>query len=193
MEFFEQCGRWPQQACTTMFFMIPKNVTSDRPAALIYVYDASLVGSLALRGRRRWRNGNKNFEQGWRKLLSELVSQRCGLGRLISISPQRSCVFFAAISNTNGTYSSKDVWELLQTMRAILSRRKDYTTLVGLTKGSVKDVSQMKARRSTDSITARVEVSQKPSPRGLAQMEAKGRNFKDRLEVAQRNHVVPSG
>ena len=30
-----QCGRWPQQACTTMFFLIPKNVTSERPAALV--------------------------------------------------------------------------------------------------------------------------------------------------------------
>ena len=24
-------GNWPQQACTTMFFLIPKNVTSERP------------------------------------------------------------------------------------------------------------------------------------------------------------------
>ena len=27
--------RWPQQACTTMFFLIPKNVTSERPIALL--------------------------------------------------------------------------------------------------------------------------------------------------------------
>ena len=34
MEFLvrvEQSGKWPQQACTTMFFLIPKNVTSERP------------------------------------------------------------------------------------------------------------------------------------------------------------------
>ena len=38
VEFFqkvEQCGRWPQQACTTMFFLTPKNVTSARPIALV--------------------------------------------------------------------------------------------------------------------------------------------------------------
>ena len=28
------CGRWPQQARTTMFFLIPKNVSSRRPIAL---------------------------------------------------------------------------------------------------------------------------------------------------------------
>ena len=31
----EQSGKWPQQACTTMFFLIPKNVTSERPIALM--------------------------------------------------------------------------------------------------------------------------------------------------------------
>ena len=30
----EQSGKWPQQACTT-FFVIPKNVTSERPIALM--------------------------------------------------------------------------------------------------------------------------------------------------------------
>ena len=29
----EQSGKWPQQACTTLFFLIPKNVTSERPIA----------------------------------------------------------------------------------------------------------------------------------------------------------------
>ena len=38
MEFLkkvEQSGKWPQQACTTMFFLTPKNVTSERPIALM--------------------------------------------------------------------------------------------------------------------------------------------------------------
>ena len=38
VEFFEnveQGGKWPQQACTTRFFLIPKNVTSERPLALM--------------------------------------------------------------------------------------------------------------------------------------------------------------
>ena len=34
LEKVEQSGKWPQQACTTMFFLIPKNVTSERPIAL---------------------------------------------------------------------------------------------------------------------------------------------------------------
>ena len=31
----EQSDKWPQQACTTMFFLIPKNLTSERPIALM--------------------------------------------------------------------------------------------------------------------------------------------------------------
>ena len=35
LEKVEQCVRWPQQACTTMFCMLPKNVASERPIALV--------------------------------------------------------------------------------------------------------------------------------------------------------------
>ena len=35
LEKVEQSGKWPQQACTTMFFLIPKNVTSERTIALM--------------------------------------------------------------------------------------------------------------------------------------------------------------
>ena len=35
LEKVEQSGDWPQQAFTTMFFLIPKNVTSERPIALM--------------------------------------------------------------------------------------------------------------------------------------------------------------
>ena len=35
LEKVEQSGTWPQQACTRMFFLIPKNVTSERPTALM--------------------------------------------------------------------------------------------------------------------------------------------------------------
>ena len=34
LEKVEQCGRWPQQVCTTMLFLIPKNITGERPIAL---------------------------------------------------------------------------------------------------------------------------------------------------------------
>ena len=33
LEKVEQSGKWPQQACTTMFFLIRENVTSGRPVA----------------------------------------------------------------------------------------------------------------------------------------------------------------
>ena len=35
LEKVEQCGRWPQQAYTTMFFLVPKNVTSERLITLL--------------------------------------------------------------------------------------------------------------------------------------------------------------
>ena len=35
LEKVEQSGKWPQQACTTIFFLIHKNVTSERPIALM--------------------------------------------------------------------------------------------------------------------------------------------------------------
>ena len=35
LEKVEQSGKFPQQACTTMFFVISKNVTSERPIALM--------------------------------------------------------------------------------------------------------------------------------------------------------------
>ena len=35
LEKLEQRGKWPQQACTTMFFLTPKNVTSERPIPLM--------------------------------------------------------------------------------------------------------------------------------------------------------------
>ena len=35
LEKVEQSGKWLQQACTTRFFLKPKNVTSERPIALV--------------------------------------------------------------------------------------------------------------------------------------------------------------
>ena len=35
LEKVEQSGKWHQRACATMFFLIPKNVTSERPIALM--------------------------------------------------------------------------------------------------------------------------------------------------------------
>ena len=41
LEKVKQSGKCPQQACTTMFFLIPENVTSEIPIALM----PTLVGS----------------------------------------------------------------------------------------------------------------------------------------------------
>ena len=35
LEKVEQSGKWPQQACTTMLFLIPEDVTSESPIALM--------------------------------------------------------------------------------------------------------------------------------------------------------------
>ena len=35
LEQVEQKGKWSQQGCATMFFLISKNVTSERPIALV--------------------------------------------------------------------------------------------------------------------------------------------------------------
>ena len=35
LEKVEQCGKWPQQACTTRFSSFPKNISSDRHIALV--------------------------------------------------------------------------------------------------------------------------------------------------------------
>ena len=47
LEKVEQCGRWPQQACTTLFFLIPK---MSRASNCTCAHDDSLVGSLASAG-----------------------------------------------------------------------------------------------------------------------------------------------
>ena len=44
LEKVEQSGKWPQQACTTMFFLIPKIVTSEKTNCAHADVD-SLVGS----------------------------------------------------------------------------------------------------------------------------------------------------
>ena len=50
LEKVEQRGRRPQQACATMFFLIPKNVTSERPNSLL---SDSMVGGAEREEKRR--------------------------------------------------------------------------------------------------------------------------------------------
>ena len=45
LEKVQQSGKWPQQVCTTMLFLIPENVTSERPSCAHANVD-SLVASL---------------------------------------------------------------------------------------------------------------------------------------------------
>ena len=35
LEQMQQRGNWPQQPCTTTFFLLPKNITSERPIVLM--------------------------------------------------------------------------------------------------------------------------------------------------------------
>ena len=35
LERIDQSGLWPQQACTTMYFLIPRNITRERSIALL--------------------------------------------------------------------------------------------------------------------------------------------------------------
>ena len=59
LEKVEQSGKWPQQACTTMFFVMPKSVASEGPIALM----PTLI---------RW----------WEALRAPEVAKRpCGIGR----------------------------------------------------------------------------------------------------------------
>ena len=44
----EQSGTWPQQACTAIFFLIPKNVASVRPIALVGSRESAGSGNMAI-------------------------------------------------------------------------------------------------------------------------------------------------
>ena len=74
-EKMEQSGKWPQQACTTMFFLIPKNISSERPTALIPTFD-SLVGSLeSARSGKVAADVSRGLERhGWSKRRSSAHS-----------------------------------------------------------------------------------------------------------------------
>ena len=49
LEKMEQSEKWPQQACTTMFFVDQKNITSERPVVLV-LKKSSGGGELASEG-----------------------------------------------------------------------------------------------------------------------------------------------
>ena len=57
----EQCGRSPQQACTRMFFVIPKYVTSERPIALM----PAMICWWKPCERQRLQNANKKYRIEW--------------------------------------------------------------------------------------------------------------------------------
>ena len=64
LEMVEQCVRCPWQACTTMFFLIPKNVTSERPIALM------LTVARCQKNRIEWdATGGRNGATVWETLL----------------------------------------------------------------------------------------------------------------------------
>ena len=53
LEKMEQSGKWPQQACTTMFFVDQKNITSERPVVLV-LKKAPEVANWHQRHRIEW-------------------------------------------------------------------------------------------------------------------------------------------
>ena len=134
LEKVEQRGKWPQQACTTMYFLIPNNVTSERPIALMPTlirwevanwqqkYRVDRVATDGRNGAQRtvWevlmemeRLKQKNKEPwpwSWGIRLNGSVSVWCGPGRRSSASQGRSCGCCAATSSTRGECSSKVVW-----------------------------------------------------------------------------------
>ena len=106
LEKVEQSGTLPQRARTTMFFLIPKNGTSDRTVALmptLICWCEALrepeVAKWQMKYRVDWdakdgRNGGVQqtvWETLRRKPSSLSASLWSGLGRRISVSQERSC------------------------------------------------------------------------------------------------------
>ena len=77
LEEVEQSAKWPQHACTTIFFLIPKNVTSERPSALL----PTLIRWLeALRAREvaKWQQKYRvDWDALWMAEMEE-PSKKCG-------------------------------------------------------------------------------------------------------------------
>ena len=104
MKISEQCGRWSRHACMTMLFLIPGNVTSELPIALLptlirwwapevsrcwveMVQMEAMEARSALSGKQQvtWTQDRSRWCLIWLRRLSVPVSQWCGLGRLQSI------------------------------------------------------------------------------------------------------------
>ena len=77
LEKVEQSGKWPQHACTTMFFLIPKNFTSERPIALM---PTLIRWKEALRAPGVARSGSRSIELiGMPRMVEkEEPSAQCG-------------------------------------------------------------------------------------------------------------------
>ena len=73
-EKVEQSGKWPQQACTTMIFLIPKNGTSERPIALLPTlirwWEALRAPEVA-----KWQ---QKCRVDWDDVEMEEINERCG-------------------------------------------------------------------------------------------------------------------
>ena len=130
LENVEQSDKWPQQACTTTFFLIPKNVTSEKPIALMptlirwwEALRAPEVAKWQQKYRVDWdatdgRNGGAQ-RTVWEVLMEmerfngKAKAEEQGVVALLCTSAfqGRSCGCCAFISSTRGGYSSKDVWQ----------------------------------------------------------------------------------
>ena len=130
----KQCGRWPQQACTTIF-LIPNNVTSERSIALVptliwyrdgkngielggmlpmCALDELLYGESCFQGEdlimelAEWIG--MDSDHAWPMRLGVSVLQLRGPGQRISNFWGRFCDSCVATSSTSGAFSSKGAW-----------------------------------------------------------------------------------
>ena len=123
----QQSGKWPQQACTTMFFLIPKNVTSERPIALMptlirwwEALRAPEVAKWQQKHRVGWdatdgRNGGAR-QTVWENVM-EMERFKCRAGKKVwehwpcaGFGEGRSCGCFVGTSSIRGECSLKGVW-----------------------------------------------------------------------------------
>ena len=136
----EQSGKWPQQACSTMFFLMPKNFTSERPIALMptllrwwEALRAPEVAKWQQTHRIDWdvrdgRNGGTQQtmwevlmeverykyragrDPGLGPLSSGRISLWCGPAHRTSAFQGRSCECCAGTSSTRDECSLTDLW-----------------------------------------------------------------------------------
>ena len=122
LEKLEESGKWPQQACTTMFFLTPRNVTSERQIALMLIGTLQMAEMEELSaqcGKYCWDTERFKYRAGDEDLgavalvqdlmkVFEPVGPPCGVG-LGSKKDLAGAV--RVLRAPEGGFSSKDAWQ----------------------------------------------------------------------------------